>query len=96
MSRLSAEFCVEVERIPFVVKVVSHLCDLDPVVDTYFGTPGTIPGHPSQERDRESAGEALEGSYCNPSPPPRPSAHRTGMADGAQLKYATVSQEGRL
>ena len=41
-------------------------------------TPGTIPGHPSQERDRESAGEAVEGSYCNPSPPPRPSAPAPG------------------
>jgi len=63
-------------------------------------TPGTIPGRPAQERDRESAGEAVEGSYCNPSPPPRPSSatrhRRTGMAAGGLLKYATVSQEGRL
>ena len=49
-------------------------------------------------RGRFSAGEAVEAPYCNPAPPPRPPA--PGPAPGwlsvRYLKYAAVSQEGRL
>ena len=45
----------------------------------YPASRGTASSHFSElargtHTHRESSGEALEGSYCNPSPPPRPSA----------------------
>ena len=48
-------------------------------------TLGIIADHPSQGRDRGSAGEAVEGLYCNPSPPPRLSAPVPGWLPVAYL-----------
>ena len=66
-------------------------------------TLGILPDHPSQGRDRGSAGEAVEGSYCNPSLPPRPSVPvRTGgvnnsvrVRSSARLSPSTTTSSGQ-
>ena len=56
-------------------------------------TPGIIPDHPSQRRDRGSAGEAVEGSYYSPSPPPRLSAPVPGWLPVAYLSMRPYLRE---
>ena len=56
-------------------------------------TLGIIPDHPSQGRDRGSAGEAVEGSYYNPSPPPRLSAPVPGWLPVAYLSMRPYLRE---